>query len=144
MNLITDWKLIGIFFAILALGFGLHELSIWTLNLRHQHELASQATALNTRCETEKETTREVSHEYQTKLSSLNAQLARLKRVQSRCILPESDAPAGRDGATPAGQLPRSNGISTDWLIEYAGNAEETRLKLLSCQDFITKTLKEN
>jgi hypothetical protein len=103
----------------------------------HERELSSQASELQAHCEEEKKITKDVSHEYQTKLSSLNAQLARLKRVQSHCIVPGTAG--GRDGEAERGKPSGPDGVSTAWLLEFAGEAERYRLQLISCQDFIRR-----
>lgn len=92
-------------------------------------------------CQNDQKLTEGVSNDYQIKVRSLNRQLADLKRVRDnpRCT-PVADPASGRDADTGAGKPAGQDGIRADWLLDFAAEAEQYRLQLMSCQDFIKKT----
>lgn len=74
----------------------------------------------------------EVSNEFQDKNARLRKQLNSLKRVQS-CV-PVSQTPEGSGGTATGKELSGRDGLGTEFLYDFAGRCEETRLKLLGCQ----------
>lgn len=136
-----NWLPIGLGFAAASIiGFGIHTISASWTEAKHQRELTEQREQLIASCEADKKITQEVSSEYQSKIRSLNNQLARLKRVQPHCILPETNPSGGHNGTAAGKLVPSGNGVNTEYLYDFAARAEETRLKLLGCQDFINRT----
>lgn len=101
--------------------------------------LAENAKTIE-QCESDKALTEGVSNDYQSKIRSLNNQLGKYRGMlsQSTCI-PLTGEAIGSNGSPAAGELSGRNGINSHYLIDFAGRAEETRLKLLGCQDFINK-----
>lgn len=99
------------------------------------------AQATSKACQDDQKLTEGISNDYQTKIRSLNRQLAGLKRVRDNpnCA-PVADTASGRDAKAGAGQPSGQNGIRAEWLLDYAAEAEQYRLQLIACQDFITKT----
>lgn len=140
MNLLNSALIIiGV---ILGLGMAIlaYKAPLVGIQASHKRALEKQVTELTNQCEDQKKITEEVSHEYQKKLNALNVQLARLKRVQPRCIIPNRTNPTpGHDGSAQPRELAGSHGISTEWLIDYAGEAERYRLQLISCQDYVRR-----
>lgn len=92
-------------------------------------------------CQSDQKLTEGVSNDFQTKIRSLNRQLADLKRVRDnpQCT-PVASPASGRDADAGAGQPTGPHGIRADWLLDFAAEAEQYRLQLISCQDFIRKT----
>lgn len=92
-------------------------------------------------CQSDQKLTEGVSNDYQTRIRSLNRQLADLKRVRDnpRCT-PVADPASGRDAGTGAGKPAGQDGIRADWLLDFAAEAEQYRLQLIACQSFIHKT----
>lgn len=92
-------------------------------------------------CLADQQLTEEVSNGYQTKLTALNRQLSDLKRLRDKpACVPTTSAASERDGTTGRGEYARSDGIRTIWLYDFAGEAEQYRLQLISCQEFINRT----
>lgn len=91
-------------------------------------------------CTTDKALTHEVSNDYQTRIRSLNRQLVELKRLRDKpdCV-PVSTPPGGRDAGSGTGKPSGQDGVRSEWLLDYAAEAEQYRLQLISCQDFINR-----
>lgn len=125
-----------------ALAFGLHRLDLYRMDALHREALASQASKLEKQCEADKVLTSEVSNGYQTRLASLADQLARARRVRHTCVPVAPVTPGGRDAAPGIEQPVRPDvGVTADALLDYAAEAERYRLQLLSCQEFITRSV---
>lgn len=90
-------------------------------------------------CETDKIIASEVSNEYQKKLTDLDTQLRDLRRVYRDTCVPINRPSGRRHAAAPEGELREPDGIEAEWLIDYAGDAERVRLRLLGCQDFLNR-----
>lgn len=99
----------------------------------------AQVTLKN--CQDDQKLTQGVSNVYQTKIRSLNRQLADIKRVRDNpgCT-PVANTTGGRDASAGTGQPFGQDGIRAEWLLDYAAEAEQYRLQLISCQEFIQKT----
>lgn len=97
----------------------------------------SAATKEVAQCQLDKELSEKVSNDYQKSISALRRQLNSL-RNNPTCI---PTKPAGKaDGHTgaPAGtEFSGGDGVRLGYLADFAGRAEETRLKLLGCQAFV-------
>jgi len=103
-----------------------------------ERENAALESSLS-QCLSNQQLTAEVSNDYQKKVAALNRKLADIKRLRdnARCV-PISTGPGRRDAATGTGE-PSGSGLNSDWLIEYAAEAERYRLQLLGCQDFVNR-----
>jgi hypothetical protein len=78
----------------------------------------------------------EVSNDYQIQLAAVNRKLADALRVRerARCV---PTITAGRpDAGTAAGEFPRRDGLSTDYLRDFAARCERTRLQLIGLQSW--------
>lgn len=141
--LFSNWRLVGAALAgagvVAALALGLHRLDVYRIEARHRMEMQVQQTALVAQCEADKQITQEVSHDYQTKIDALNRRLADLKRVRPSVCVPVTKPTSGHNAGTGA-EPPRSHGLTSDALLDYAAEAERYRLQLIGCQDFIKKT----
>lgn len=123
---------------MLLIGAGLY---IWGLQKELKIVRGERDTykASHSQCENDKLIAQEVSNDYQKKLSALDIKLRDLQRVYERTCIPIDRGTGRRNAASSAGELPRSDGIPATALLEYAGDAERVRLRLIACQDFITK-----
>jgi hypothetical protein len=93
-----------------------------------------------TRCQSDQKITEGVSNDYQSKIRALNNQLGNLKRLRaSATCIPVTHPSLSNNGTSAREELSGRN-INSDYLIDFAGRAEETRLKLLGCQQFINQT----
>lgn len=133
---------VGICCAVLTalVAFGVHKLDVVRLEDKQIKALAAQQKQLVAACDKAQKITEEVSHDYQEQLYALGRQLDHLKRVRttSQCV-PTTGGPAGRDGTPTGGKLSGTHGVRTDWLYDYAAKAEQVRLQLIACQNFIKK-----
>ena len=131
---------IGIIIAASALLF----MSALWIKLLHA-DLASLRVERNMykdsfgQCETDKKISYEVSNDYQEKLSSLDVQLNDLRGLYNKQCIAVNSASCGHNAATTETKLRVQNGINAEWLIEYSGDAERVRLRLIACQDYLKR-----
>lgn len=143
---LTYWRqlagfLVGLVVVSLIDG-AVHRFQVAALEKSHAAQLEAQKADLMALCAKTKQTTEEVSHDYQNQLSTLRDQLARAKRVRpSTCIPVHVAQPAaGRDGAAQHPELPLADGgVAADALLDFAYDAEQVGRQLDACQSFITK-----
>ncbi|TXH13848.1 MAG: hypothetical protein E6R03_10620 [Hyphomicrobiaceae bacterium] len=122
-------------------AFALHTLDVSSIEKRNAKEIEDVKVSLTAQCEQDKQLTSEVSDEYQSQISNLNDQLAKLKRLRRQapdCVPVASQADSGH-ADTERAELTGKNGLRSEWLLDYAAEAEQYRLQLKSCQDFINK-----
>lgn len=141
MTLLKYWQPIIAFIATALLSYGLHAFDVQRIEARHKVAVEAARAAVKVECEADKQLTTEVSNDYQNQIANLTVQLNRLKRLHnnSKCV-PVTRPSEGRNATPVRGELAGTNGLSTGWLIDFAGEAEQYRLQLISCQDFISKT----
>jgi hypothetical protein len=136
--LITNWRIVAkILGAGLAVALTLL-VNSWRVDAG---KLAAAETALAAsiaQCAADKQVTTEVSRDYQKNLAALRSRLAAHRVQPDRCIA-VARTPTGHDAASGAGVATGSNGVSSGALIEYAGDAEQYRLQLIACQQFVLK-----
>ncbi len=126
-----------------VLALFLHHASVIDLQAKQQAALAAQAAQINHQCQMDKQLTAEVSHEYENQVNDLNGQLAALKRVRPRtCVIPLPSALAANrfNAGVSTSKLPVAHGVTSDALVDLAGDCEKTRLELNGLQDFVRKT----
>lgn len=91
-------------------------------------------------CKEDKILTHEVSNDLQNKLHRLNRHLADIKRLRDNPTCMSITVPPGqRDAGADRGKLSGQDGIRAEWLYDYAAEAEQYRLQLIGCQDFVNK-----
>lgn len=139
MWLLSNIKLIGIAAALLAsFGAGIYVHSQFA-ERKLAIALEAQKEALVQQCKEDKAITNDVARDYETQLNNLNKRLGALKRLRTACIVPTTNTTGSNNGGA-TGKLSGQNGVTAESLFDYAGDAEQTRLKLLACRDFINKT----
>ncbi len=132
---LANWKLIGIGIAIVAVF-----LSGWTVNgyrwqVKLETAVEAQKQADEKQCKDDQAITKGANDDLQTKYDAIARKLAAAKRVQpAKCVLPlTGKADIGSGGNGYAGQ----NGISTDWLRDYAAECETYRSQRTALGKFI-------
>lgn len=101
-------------------------------------QIAAATTEIN-QCASDKALSERTSRDYQNNVTALRRQLNSLRKDPA-CVPTESTpAPDGHHGTPAGGKLPSGNGIRVGYLFDFAGRAEETRLKLEGCQDFVNQ-----
>lgn len=136
-----NWKTLLAILLTAGLAWGAHSLAANATEKAHQQAMEAQKTALDEQCAKDKKITAEVSSAYQNEVSYLSARLAELKRVQpSRCVVPKAKPTVRCDAtARPAEPAGEDGGVTTDALYDFAFDAEQYRLRLLACQEFIRR-----
>lgn len=130
------------------LALFLHNADVDRLEAKQTAALTVQADTLKKRCESDKKITEDVTNDYQTNINALDTQLAALQ-LHERCVAVEqpSHAAASNHGSASAGKHAQPNGksgVTASVLYQFAADAEKYRLRLISCQSFISKTWAEN
>lgn len=127
-------------------GYGLHSWAMSRAEARQVAALNHQKDTLVGECQKDKQTTEETSHELQNQLSDVLGQLDRAKRLRTNRIVPvAAGGTGGHDGAAQNQELPDGDGaeITSDFLLDFAADAEQVGRQLDSCQGFIRRVWKE-
>lgn len=80
----------------------------------------------------------EVSNDYQTRLTDVNRKLAAALRVRDNAKCVPALTPGRPDAGTAGRELSGRDGISSDYLRDFAARCEKTRLQLLGLQSWAT------
>lgn len=131
-----DWlKIAGGAFVGFMLAFGLHEVDMYFVDAAHARDLASLKVELQAECDADKKITQEANYALHKQMDDVARKLAAAKRMRpSRCIVPSSN-PAGVIGS--GGQHAGQDGISSDWLRDYAAECEIYRQERVTLDKFI-------
>lgn len=123
-----------------ALAWLLHTVDVGRIEARQRTALTEQAATLAEQCNADKKLTKETEDGYQKRIAGLNSDINALKlRKPPRCV-PVTAKPSVRPhAATPEAKLSGGDGIDSGFLIDYAGRAEECRLKLIGLQGFVSQ-----
>lgn len=139
--ILANWKAIGISVIVIALLAFLHHYDVLAQQAATTRALAAQQSADVTACNTDKATTKETNDALQKDRDDIAGKLAAYKLHQpSSCVHVAGHTNLPGTGAGHAAE----NGISTDWLRDYAAEAEGYRRELISCTGFIDQVWKAN
>ena len=124
--------------AIISISF--FYIHILKQDLKHLRIKKNIAEASLSICQNDKILTQEVSNDLQGKIYNLNKQLAGIKRLRDNPACVSITVPPGqRDAGAGRGEPSGQDGIRAEWLYDYAAEAEQYRLQLIGCQDFVNK-----
>lgn len=124
----------GTVIAILLLSCGYLSVRLDAVKLEaKQNKLAYE------QCVASSKIAEEVSNEYQSEISNLNRRLRDVRRMLADTCIPVGDAASGRDGAASDGEFRGSNGVPATRILDLAEDAERVRLRLIGCQNYITR-----
>lgn len=127
--------------ALVALFFGL-----WRYEVLSHSKTSDALTAVKaglSQCKDNIEISERVNNDYQNDINRLNADMRRLRSKPSKCV--HISRPSSvHTGSGSGGQHGSQNGISSEWLFEYAATAEQLRLQRNACKDFVNKTWETN
>lgn len=90
-------------------------------------------------CISDKTISEKASHDFQVSNRSLRRELNSLRNDPNCVSVQPSGAPNGYNGAAAGTELSGRNEVRAGYLYDYAGRSEETRLKLLGCQNFVNE-----
>lgn len=82
--------------------------------------------------------TEEVGNEYQNTIDKLHADIKRLQSRNIRCV-PVAGTAGWTNAGTAETKLSGRGGISSEWIIDFAGRCEGERLKVIGLQNFINR-----
>lgn len=119
---------------LVTFGAGAKVNSVWA-ERKLTRELAAQAEKINQECEKAKQLTERANNEWQKQAHSNARRLAEYKRLHpNKCVMPLTNmAVAPASGRGYAGQ----NGISTDWLRDFAKECNDYRAQRITIDNFI-------
>lgn len=80
--------------------------------------------------------TESANHDFQNDIAVLNSDIRRLRAKQIRCI-PITGAADIHNGSGSRGEHDNADGISSEWLYEYAIDAEKLRIDRNACKKFV-------
>lgn len=123
-------------------AYGTHWIDSAYYNHRQKTALEDQEKELKAACAADKEITKGVSHDFQTKNALLHADIGRLNRLYDTACVPVTGTAAGHNAATGTGKPVAADGVNAQALLTFAGDAEGYRLQLIGCQDFIGRVWK--
>ncbi len=142
--IVTYWQPLAAALATAAIALALHTGAAWLSDIRHQSELITQKVQLRAECTATTQKTKDLADDYQKKSNDLAVRLADALRLPARCILPADVRPTGRSDATaPDKRLSGGNGISTRYLIDFAGRCEAAGQQLDNCQQSVAVIKKQ-
>jgi len=98
-----------------------------------------EARAEINQCTEDKALSERVSNDYQKSARSLRNQLNSLRNNPACVPIEPSGKTGGDNGAAAGTKLSGTNGVRAGYLLDFAGSAEETRLKLIACQNFVNQ-----
>lgn len=128
---LKNWKELTIALIVLAI----------TLQVNHWREKANQLDKVKAElssCELGKKTTKEANDALQKDRDVIAARLANSKRMYSSCVSVSSTANSAPGGK----QYARQDGLSTDWLLEYAAECETYRSQRIRLEEFLNNERK--
>jgi hypothetical protein len=137
--LLKYWQPILAAGASLLVSYGAHKVVMMYVNSQHEIALATLEVDMTKKCKEAQAITREVSDEYQSQISALNRRVADLKRLRAQCVPVYADPTGGHNGASTGELRGPDGGITAGTLLDFARDAEQTRLQLIGCQDWIRK-----
>jgi hypothetical protein len=121
-----------------ALSFLLHTVDVDRLEEKQAIALATQKTAMEKSCAEDKAITQGANDALQKNINIISSKLAASKRVHpANCLLA---APIKTDTSSGGGQHAGQNGISSDWLRDYAAECETYRQQRIVLEKFIDNT----
>lgn len=122
---------------LVAFGAGAKVSSMWA-EKKLVRELAAQAEMINAECEKSKQLTERVDNEYQQKINQLRADVKRARGLHKSNNCVSVVKTASGDNATAAKDVIHGKYvIGSEWLINYAEEAEQVRVQLLGCQEYV-------
>lgn len=132
-SLIKYWQPLAAALLTLFLSYGLHKLDMSFVERAKQHALDEQKAMLIAACETDKQKTKEANDALQKSAHDIAGKLAAYKRLHpSSCVPVAGVAQPAPRGAGHAGE----DGISSDWLREYAAECEAYRQQRIILEEF--------
>lgn len=121
--------------AAFGLSFLLHTVDVDRIEATQRSALAAQESQLNAACEARQKITKEANDALQAALNTTATKLAVAKRVHlSHCVVTTDGKLAG--SAANGGQHAGQNGISSDWLRDYAAECENYREEVIVLDNF--------
>lgn len=95
-------------------------------------------------CEAAKTTTQEVTKNYENLLAQRDADIAELRKRPATCVpIYISRSASGGDAAHQPNLAGEGNGVSSSFLIDFAGSCETDRIKVITLQDYINRILQD-
>lgn len=119
--------------ATLIIGYMLHTIVLRSAVLDKEMEMRLACIRAN-------EISNEVSNDYQKNLSDLNNRMLDYDGVRE-CV-PVSDTAGGRDDSPQGQGHAGADGVNPTTLYRFARDAEQYRIQLTACQDFVRRASK--
>lgn len=140
MNFINPYLILGAVGALLVSFLGGGMLGWHERAIRVPEELEAQQTTDQQACAKSQQLTKDANDVLQKDRDTIAARLNALRlQHPPACVRVAKPAVIPASGAEHAGQDGAGTGISSDWLREYAAEAEGYRSQVSVCVDFLKK-----
>lgn len=124
---------------------GLHSLDIDRIEAKQKEALASQIQYDLRQCDADKQITKGVADDIEKQRNALSDQLTALKlRHKSRIVMPSTGRAISPDDPGKQNINVGTNGLSTDWLYDFAGQGTTYQNTVTNWQDFYSKVKAAN
>lgn len=140
--LLANWKVcLGAAGAFL-IALGLHNLDVNRIQARAAKELTAQVQADIKLCDSDKAKTTKAETYYETQIVALNSELNKLRKRPSTCI-PITRPASGSNATDKPSKSGDGNGaVTSGALLDFAGECEIDRIKVITLQGFILEERK--
>lgn len=140
-----NWIMIGIGAVITFLiCLGLNTIDVDRIEANNTATLQAQIKSDTDKCKQDQQITSAASTRYENQITFLNSELERLRNTAPAVVYVTK--PSIRPNATAPKQSGQSvaNAIDSGTFIDYSGDCESDRLKVIGLQDFINKVWEAN
>ena len=124
--------------AAFFLSILVHMVDVDRIEAKHQREMTALKESLIASCENDKQITKDANDDLQKKLTDITHKRDTLKRLLAgpRCVVPAAVKTDNSAGGTEHAGL---NGISVEWLRDYAATCEGYRVEVTTYGAYIDK-----
>lgn len=141
IKLVTFGKeiLIGLFFVLFITFYGFWRYEVLShKTTKNELKLAGQTIQKHVE---NIELVERINNDYQGNIDRLNADIKRMRNTPPRCVT-VTKPPSVHTKQGQGRGYAQENGISSQWLYDYAYEAEQLRIERNSCKDFINNIYK--
>ena len=133
---LNGYAIIGLSLAVIGASTGWYITSLKLETVMTQRDAWKTSYA---KCQDEKELIEEVSREFESQKDIANSKLRDMRRLLNHTRVTLRDATSVRDEASSDREFRGQTvgEIGTGWLIDFAEDAEDVRLRLIGCQNYL-------
>lgn len=134
---------IGGFLLASIIAYTAHSLDVDRLELKAEKDKQAQVQYDVKQCQEAKDLTAKSEQDYESQIAKRDADIAALKLRYGTCaIMPVAKPARVSHAANQPNKPSKSDGILISSLLDYAGECEKDRIKVVTLQGFITSERK--